>query len=90
MKTFLKFVITFIILILVFNLVLLIGSSFPSSCIENNVKTSSKILENEGNLPSLCNVTYNDNYTDAVMINTCYSIDNSDPFFSYLSRKKKL
>lgn len=86
MKPFLKFTITFIILILGFNLILLISSSFPSSYIENNVRDSSKILKNEGKLPLICDISYNDNYTDAIMINTCYSIDNNAPFFSYLSR----
>lgn len=90
MKKLLKYVITFIILIISFNLLLLLGSLFPSSWIEENVKESSKTLLVEGNLPYFKlnpNIT-NNNYTDAIMINACYSIDNTDPFFSYMSVRK--
>lgn len=86
MKKFLKPLIIFIILIFSFNLLLLISSLFPSSWIENNVRKSSKELSYEGNFPLLTDWVYNDNFTDAIMINSCYSIDNSDPVFSYLSR----
>ena len=90
MKKLLKYVVTFIILIISFNLLLLLGSLFPSSLIEENVKESSKTLLAEGNLPYFKlnpNIT-NNNYTDSIMINACYSIDNTDPFFSYMSVRK--
>lgn len=90
MKKLLKYVVTFIILIISFNLLLLLGSLFPSSWIEENVKESSKTLLAEGNLPYFkvnTNIT-NNNYTDSIMINACYSIDNTDPFFSYMSVRK--
>lgn len=90
MKKIFKFIIVFIIIIISFNLFLFLSSSFPSSWIENNVRKSSQRLNVEGNIPLLANIVFNDNFTDAIMINTCYSIDNSNPIFSYLSRKKKL
>lgn len=90
MKKIIKYVITFVILIFTFNLLLLLGSLFPSSWIEDHVRESSERLSLEGNLPlftSYLSIT-NNNYTDSIMINECYSIDNTNPFFSYLSARK--
>ena len=69
---------------------LLLGSLFPSSLIEKNVKESSEILLREGNYYQISKFfgTENDNYTDAIMINEAYSIDNSNPFYSYMSARK--
>ena len=90
MKNLLKYVITFIIIIISFNVLLLISSLFPSSLIEKNVSESAKVLLKEGNQPFIFkySLTTNNNYTDAIMINMCYSIDNSDPVFSYMSARK--
>lgn len=90
MKKLLKYVTTFIILIICFNLLLLLGSLFPSSWIEENVKESSEILLLEGNLPyftSYLSIT-NNNFTDSIMINESYSIDNTNPIFSYMAVRK--
>lgn len=90
MKKIIKYVITFVFLIFAFNLLLLLGSLFPSSWIESHVKESSERLNLEGNLPLFSNYLSitNNNYTDAIMINECYSIDHTDPIFSYLSVRK--
>lgn len=90
MKIFIKYVITFIILILIFNILLLLSSLFPSSLIENHVKESSERLLIEGNHFQFINGSslVNDNYTDSIIINECYSIDNTDPIFSYMSARK--
>ena len=90
MKKFLQYVVVFIIIILIFNLLLLLSSLFPSSLLESNVKESSERLLVEGNffyLNKPLNIT-NNNFTDAIMINECYSIDNTNPFFSYMSARK--
>lgn len=90
MKKLLKYIVAFVILIIVFNLLLLLGSLFPSSWIEENVKESSKVFLSEGNLPRFKankSIT-NNNYTDSIMVNACYSIDNNNPIFSYMSARK--
>ena len=92
MKNVLKYTITFIIIIISFNIFLLLSSLFPSSLIEKNVKKSSEILLKEGNTlvikrKKYSNITSN-NYTDSIMINACYSIDNKNPIFSYMSARK--
>ena len=90
MKNLIKYVITFIILILIFNILLLLSSLFPSTLIENHVNESSERLLIEGNHFQFINglSLVNDNYTDSIIINECYSIDNADPIFSYMSARK--
>ena len=90
MKIFFKYFTVFIIILIVFNLFMLLGTLFPSNMIENNVKESSKILINEGNIYTFFefyDVT-NNNFTDALMINEAYSIDSSRPFYSYMTARK--
>lgn len=90
MKKILKYGIAFIVLIIIFHLLLLLSSLFPSSWIEENVKESSQRLSLEGNLPLFTRylTVTNNNYTDSIMINACYSIDSTNPVFSYLSVRK--
>ena len=90
LKKVVKYIIAFVILFLVFNSLLLLGSLFPSSLIEKNVRESSETLLSEGNYYKISKFfgTENDNYTDAIMINEAYSIDNTNPFYSYMSARK--
>ena len=44
MKKIFKYILTFLILFLMFNILLFAGSTFPSSIIKDNVKESSKTL----------------------------------------------
>lgn len=87
---FFKYIITFIGLIIIFNLLLFLGSLFPSNLLEKNVKESAKTLLTEGNRYQIIKTldVYNDNYTDSIMINTSYSIDNTNPIYSYMSGRK--
>lgn len=87
---FFKYIITFIGLIIIFNLLLFLGSLFPSNLLEKNVKESAKTLLTEGNRYQIIKTldVYNDNYTDSIMINTAYSIDNTNPIYSYMSGRK--
>jgi len=90
MKKLIKYPLVFLGLLLIFNLLLLISSLFPSNIIEKNVKESSKTLTEEGNIYKFFewpNVV-NNNYTDALMINEAYSIDNKNPLYSYMSIRK--
>ena len=94
MKKFLKkvtkYIMAFIILLIVFNFVLYITSLFPSSIIEKNVASSAKILLREGNSYELSKFLSirNNNYTDAIIINEAYSIDNINPIYSYMTMRK--
>ena len=89
-KKILKYISTFIILLLIFNLLLFVGSLYPSKIIEKNVKKSSQILTEEGNLYEFFEWSdvVNNNYTDALMINEAYSIDNTNPLYSYMAVRK--
>lgn len=90
MKKIVKYILAFLILFMTFNILLLVGSLFPSSLIGANVRESSKILRDEGNYYKILKYfeTENDNYTDAIMINEAYSIDNTNPLYSYMAVRK--
>ncbi len=85
-----KYIVVFIILFIIFNFALYIISLFPSSTIEKNVKRSSEILLQEGNSYELSKFLSirNNNYTDAIIINEAYSIDNTKPIYSYMTMRK--
>lgn len=86
-----KYVIIFIILICIYIFLLTVTSLIPSSALKENVTKSSEILVNEGE-----KVTFDLKYkkekiftfTDALMINTAYSIDNSQPIKSFILARK--
>ena len=90
MKKILKYIIIFIGLIVIFNVLLLLSSLFPSALIEKNVRESAKILKEQGNyyLISIFSDDINNNYTDVLMINEAYSINSKNPIFSYMSVRK--
>ncbi len=90
MKKLIKYILTFCGLLLIFNVLLFTSSLFPSRLIEKNVKESSKILTKEDNIYKFfdwCDVV-NNNYTDVLMINEAYSIDNTNPVYSYMAVRK--
>lgn len=93
MKNILKYVGVFITIILIFVILLIVTSLFPSEYIKENVKSSAEILVQEGNrkivyVPQKLSSMQFDNYSDALMINTAYSIDNSTPLYSsFVARK---
>ncbi len=89
-KKIIKYTKLWIILLIIFNLSLCITSLFPSKFIEKNVKSSADILLKEGNaykISEFSSIT-NNNYTDSIIINEAYSIDNTDPIYSYMSMRK--
>lgn len=90
MKNIIKYCFTFILLIICFNLLLYFNSLYPSNMIEEKVKESAKILRVEGNKPKFKGTKkiVNNNFTDAIMINNCYSINNKEPFYSYMVVRK--
>lgn len=90
MKCLAKYILIFSVIICVFNILLFISSVFPSEWIQKNVEESAEILKKEGNEPFVWEFFYikNDNYTDALIINTAYSIDFEEPIYSYMTARK--
>lgn len=68
-----------------------LSSLIPSSALENNVKKSSEILANIGE-KEIYDLKYKEEniftFTDALMINTAYSIDYRHPMESFLLARK--
>ena len=92
-KKIFKYIIIYIILIASFVVTLALSSSFSSNKIYKNVEISSEVLLKEGNrlvkkIPYRNQNMQFDNYTDALMINTAYSIDSKYPLYSaFVARK---
>jgi len=92
-NVFIKYICVFLILIVIFVATLALSSMFSSKNIRDNVKESSAVLLKEGNR-KIIYIPYRqakmqfDNYTDALMINTAYSIDSEKPLYSaFIARK---
>ena len=89
-KRITKFVLTFVICVVVANASLLAICLIPSDKVEENVYKSKDQLVLEGARPLIqkeFNV-YNNNYTEAVIVNEIYSVDSSSPFYSYMTARK--
>lgn len=89
-KRILKGILIFIILISIFILLLTLVSMIPSKLIRKNVENSLETLKKEGNFPKIkYGINYKlDNYTDALMLNTAYSIDSKEPLKSALLARR--
>lgn len=88
-----KYIITYMILIITFIILLTLVSLIPSEKMKTNVQETAKILTAQTNglmikihLKKL--IIPFDNYTDALMVNTAYSIDSNEPFYSFMMAKK--
>lgn len=93
MKKILKYLLVFIIMIICFCVTLTLTSLIPKECITKKVSESSKILNEETNallIPIIYKNMYLkfDNYSDALMVNTAYSINNKTPFYSVMMARK--
>lgn len=88
-----KYLLVIIILFVTYLSSLVITSLIPQKVIEKNVIKSAKILKEQGN-NWFVRIAYRqedlkfDNYTDALMINTVYSIDSNHPLESNLLCRK--
>lgn len=92
MKNILKCGCVFLMMISVFLVLLVLTSLIPAENIRDKVIESSELLSQEGNR-KIVNIPMKglmrfDNYTDALMINTAYSIDSSKPLNSSLMARK--
>lgn len=89
-KKILKLILIYFIIIITLVISLTIVNLIPRKNIENNVRKSLQIFIKEGAFPKI-NFTYNyllDNYTDALMINTAYSVDSNKPIESAMLMRR--
>ena len=91
LKNFLIYLLLFIILISSYMILMTLSSLIPSSWIENHVRESSETLFEEGER-NVYDLKYKKarifTFTDALMINTAYSIDSSSPMQSFIFARK--
>lgn len=88
-----KYVAVFIVLILSYISILTVASLIPRELLEENVRSSSKVLMLEGNYKQYFSISHMSNLAftnnvDATMINTAFSIDNTTPFYSALVARR--
>ena len=85
-----KYIYTFIGLIILLNILMLLSCLFDSKLIKDNVIKSSNILLKEGTTYNIKDISTvrNNNLTDAQIINEMYSIDNNHPYESYMKAKR--
>ncbi len=93
MKNIVKHVVLIFVLLAIYISSLFITSLIPRNYIKENVKESAEIFKEQTNLIFVKSVfknkyIKNDNYTDALMINTAYSIDEKAPLESSLLCRK--
>lgn len=93
MKEISKCIIAFFIMIILFCTTLTLSSLIPKKCIEKKVGESAKILEEQTDrlyiqIPLKSIYMLYDNFTDALMINTAFSIDSKTPFYSAIVARK--
>src|SRR5574344_2119485 len=91
MKTILKYILIYLVLILICFGSLFLTSLIPSSSIKENVSQSAELLKTETNrkIVSIRDRKYMlDNFTDALMINTAFSIDSTKPVNSFMLARK--
>lgn len=89
-KKSMKYFFVFIIILFLFITLMFFNVLIPQDKLENNVRKSLKTFKTEGNFPKIkYGINYIlDNYTDALMINTAYCIDNKDPINSALLARR--
>lgn len=91
MKKIMQYILVYLGVIVLFNVLLWLVCLFPSQYIYQNVKMSSDILLQEGSF--FCsffdwNGSIIDNYSDVLCVNEAYSIDNTQPVESYMKARK--
>ena len=90
-KAIVKYILTFLITMLILIALLFLSSLIPSKYLQENVKASSEILIGEGERIVIdaplgkASLFY---FTDALMINTAYSIDSNHPYKSMMLDRK--
>ena len=84
-KLTLKYILIFVVLICMYFTSLILSSLIPSSAIKEKVIKSSEFLKQYGE-KEIVNLRYKEEeiflFTDALMLNTAYSIDSENPIES--------
>lgn len=92
MKKILQILFVFIILICIYFLSLLLVSCIPSNTMKENAKSSADYFIDNGGEKNYIDLGYKNvvlfNFTNALMINTAYSIDSENPIEAFLTAKK--
>lgn len=87
----LKYILCFIILMLMGVLLLILSNKIPSNMLEKNIKESADVLKKEGELKKI-HLFYKDefifSFIDALMLNMAYSVDSSSPIDSMILSRK--
>ncbi len=90
-KLILKYILIFIVLICLYVAMMVLSSIIPSSAIKENVTRSSEYLKQYGE-KEIVDLKYKKEeiflFTDALMLNTAYSIDSENPIESSLLARK--
>ena len=90
-KLTLKYILIFVVLICMYFTSLILSSLIPSSAIKEKVIKSSEFLKQYGE-KEIVNLRYKEEeiflFTDALMLNTAYSIDSENPIESALLARK--
>lgn len=90
-KRTLKYISIYSVMIIFFIFILYAVSTIPNKKLEKNVIKSAEELRKEGTaliIQNFENEAYQDNYTDALMINTVYSIDEKEPIESIILARR--
>lgn len=88
---FLKYILVFIILICIYLITLTLSGLIPSEWMKDDVTKSSEVLNEEGE-KKFIDLGYKQEsvflFTDALMINTAYSVDSNTPLASSMLARK--
>ena len=87
-KSVIKYILIFAALIACYNGLLYGVCKIPSSMLKATTEKSGEILNGQGKLYYFSYYVFNDNETDALMVNNAYSIDSEKPFDSYMWVRK--
>ena len=87
-KSVIKYILIFAALIACYNGLLVAICKIPSSMMKATVEKSSEILNGQGIGYYFQYYAFNDNETDALMVNNAYSIDSEKPVDSYMWVRK--
>lgn len=86
-KTIIRYVLTICLMIVIFIGLLYLAMLIPNEKMKQNVIESEEFLESKG-LAEKVGKTILDNWTDAVMINTAYSVDSLTPLESLIYARR--
>ncbi|MBR3281036.1 MAG: hypothetical protein IKI57_04255 [Clostridia bacterium] len=87
-KTIFKYIITFFILIMIYNLSMYLVALIPPSSIELNCESSANIMLRQGYFIDTGFLSQSENGTDGLIINEAFSMDNENPLESYMLMRK--